>query len=236
MVLCVGYLYCDEQKIVLKNGQSIEIENKLPNSIKQFYDIESLENQLNNPIGGSFKEYPFNCRIIIDWDDSGKKIEITLYIGKSNIINNITIHKYYNGLYLDMYKSFKYLQNVMWWAKDIPITKASKMSDSILHELYAKDMQGLLVFFDDNVKIQFPFYLIHQKNGIFLDPKFYMQYPIMVNEYEVYPNKMSQGEFYSNWSTIMRYPVSPLIDPITLKENELVHKLLIAMEIDEILE
>jgi len=210
LVVICQVCVCEETKICLNNGKIAIYDNMLPDTIKDYYSVETLTKSLNNPPLGYIKEYPFDSRVVLSWDGQANNLEIALVIEDDNTAQYITLRQYPDGIcYLDVTNSYLYLDNLFFWLDQAPYKQRGIPID-ILSLLIAHDIQGFLVFYNTENQLVIPIVMTYQKNGVYYDSYTYMQYPISLDDELIYPYSS-----HRDWQSEIMYPLGFIEDPIT---------------------
>lgn len=234
MLFICQVIFADSSTIMLSNGKVVVFENNLPASIKDYYNHESLTMNLNKPPEGWIKEYPFDFKINLHWDNDNNIIVVILYINSNYMSPYITMRQglsgiygqTFNGVYLDISMAYFFLSNILWWVKDQP-AEYREMPNSIYNFLRLNNIQGWLIYYNDNHEINIPICLTYEYDDGFYDPVAYLQYPIIVDNSEIYPsNDISKYEYINYWARVKRYPIGYINDPITNEKNSTISKLI----------
>lgn len=221
LVVICQVCVCEETKIYLNNGKIAIYDNRLPATIKDYYNAKSLGECLNHPPLGYIKEYPFNSKVVLSWNDQNNNLEIGLGIQADNMSQYITLRQGPDGIcYLDAIKAYLYLHNLFFWLDQVPYGQPCMPID-IFSLLRAHDIQGLLVLYDAKHQLAIPIRMTYEKNGVYYDPYMYMQYPVSLDKESIYPYSS-----HRNWQIEIMYPLGFIEDPITKTSNRTISKLI----------
>lgn len=124
------------------------------------------------------------------------------------------------------YIDFGYLDQVlaviMWWYKDVPYN-SKNMDAEIRSALMKSPIELYCIISRNGVSITTYISLSYVKNGIFLDPQFALQYPILINDRQYMPAVTDSSELNS-YLSVGRYPVM-LINRITNAKSPEAHSI-----------